>query len=75
MMSGPVDLCGLTTATYSVTQVSGVSYVWSVPSGMTIIGSSDSSSINVSVTGNVSGNVSVRAQNACGFKYCSFTLC
>jgi hypothetical protein len=65
-MSGPTNLCGLATTTYSVTNVPGMTYVWSVPSGMAITGSSNSSSINVSITGAVSGNVSVRAQNTCG---------
>jgi autotransporter-associated beta strand protein len=65
-MSGPTNLCGLATTTYSVTNVPGMTYVWSVPSGMAITGSSNSSSIDVSITGAVSGNVSVRAQNTCG---------
>ncbi|MFY7886172.1 MAG: autotransporter-associated beta strand repeat-containing protein, partial [Dolichospermum sp.] len=66
VISGPANVCGLTTATYSVTNASGVTYVWSVPSGMTITSGDNASSINVSISGNVSGNVSVGVQNSCG---------
>uniref|UniRef100_UPI004047A919 InlB B-repeat-containing protein n=1 Tax=Flavobacterium sp. TaxID=239 RepID=UPI004047A919 len=66
MISGPNNICGLTTATYSVTNVPGVTYVWTVPSGVTINSGADTSSISVSISGNARGNISVQAENSCG---------
>ena len=67
-LSGPNRLCGLTTATYSCPIVSGpgVTYIWSFPAGMT--GNSTTNTVNVTMTGiaNITGMVSVAAQNACG---------
>jgi len=68
-ISGPIDgLCGLTGVVYSVTPVSGaVSYVWTVPSGASIVGSSSGSSIVVDFSGSfTTGSVTVAASNNCG---------
>ena len=68
-ISGPIDgLCGATGVVYSVTPVSGaVSYVWTVPSGASIVGSSTGSSIVVDYSGSfTTGSVTVAASNNCG---------
>ncbi|UKJ06755.1 gliding motility-associated C-terminal domain-containing protein [Solitalea lacus] len=49
--------------TYTVTNVSGVTYVWNLPSGWT--GTSTSNSIAVTV-GSGSGNITVTPSNSCG---------
>jgi uncharacterized protein (TIGR02145 family) len=50
---------------YSVTEVQGITYNWTVPSGWTITGGQGSNSITVNA-GTQSGTLSVTAQNACG---------
>ncbi|WP_193702249.1 hypothetical protein [Flavobacterium haoranii] len=65
-ITGPSNLCGLTTATYSVTNVPGTTYIWSLPEGMVVSGANNTSSINVTISGSVSGTISVQAQNSCG---------
>jgi len=57
--------CQSSTQTYSVTQVSGITYDWTVPSGSSITSGQGTNSINITVGGN-SGNVSVIPSNACG---------
>lgn len=66
-ISGPSFICGLTTATYTATAVSGASsYAWTLPAGLT--GSSSTNTITVSVNASAftSGTISVQALNACG---------
>ncbi|MFY7885942.1 MAG: hypothetical protein ACOVOV_13975, partial [Dolichospermum sp.] len=65
-ITGPVSLCDLTTADYSVASAPGVTYQWTVPSGMTILSGDNSSSISVSISGPVVGTVSVRSITTCG---------
>ena len=66
-ISGPVNLCSLSSATYSVTQVPGVAYVWQVPAGMSIVSGAGTSTINVSISSSsISNDISVRAQTECG---------
>jgi autotransporter-associated beta strand protein len=65
-ITGPFSLCGLTTANYSVVPESGVTYQWTVPTGMTIVSGGNTSSISVSISGSVSGTVSVRSVTTCG---------
>jgi hypothetical protein len=69
-ISGPSNgVCGTTNATYSISSVSGaLSYVWTVPTGATIIGNSNGNSIVVNYSGATvsSGNVTVAAINNCG---------
>lgn len=62
-ISGPTSPCQGSTQTYSVTNVGGVTYAWSLPSGWS--GSSTTNSISVTV-GSGSGNVSVTPSNSCG---------
>lgn len=50
---------------YSVTNVSGVTYTWSVPSGWSITAGQNTYSITVTA-GNSSGNISVIPSNICG---------
>jgi large repetitive protein len=66
-ITGPVSLCGLTSATYKVNQGTSVSsYTWSLPPGIT--GSSTTNTINVTVnpTEFQGGKITVIANNACG---------
>jgi hypothetical protein len=70
-ISGPfTNLCilaGVTSASYSISPVTGaLSYVWTVPTGMTIV-SNTGTGITVSLDSSyVAGNVCVAAVNACG---------
>lgn len=62
-ISGETNLCEGDSETYTVTNVAGVNYTWSLPSGWS--GSSSSNSINVTI-GSASGDVSVTPTNGCG---------
>ncbi|OYT15964.1 MAG: hypothetical protein B7C24_10255 [Bacteroidetes bacterium 4572_77] len=62
-ISGNTNPCEGTSETYSVTNVAGVSYAWSLPTGWT--GSSTTNSITVTV-GSASGDISVTPSNSCG---------
>lgn len=66
-MSGSAfGICNAT-VTYSVTNVSGVTYNWSVPSGATILSGQGTNSISVQFSGNfTNGIISVTATNDCG---------
>ncbi len=59
-------VCPGSTHPYSVTSVSGVSYVWTAPAGSVITGQGTNSVSIKFPTPFVSGAVSVLAQNACG---------
>jgi len=67
-ISGPVSLCSMSTATYSVAPVFGAtSYTWTLPTGVSIASGSATNSITVNIaTTFVSGNITVAAVNACG---------
>jgi hypothetical protein len=67
MVGQTTNLCGGGQFTYSVTAVSGAtSYVWTVPSGCTIVTNNGNSIVlNVSNTF-TTGTLSVRAYNSCG---------
>jgi len=69
-INGPVDgLCGATNAVYSISPVNGATgYNWTVPSGATIIGNGNGSTIVVNYSGASvgTGNVTVAATNNCG---------
>jgi len=54
-----------TSQTYSVTNVSGVSYAWTVPSGWSITAGTGTNSITVTV-GTSNGNITVTPSTACG---------
>jgi hypothetical protein len=91
-ISGPTVICGassntisasgtsstpVTSATYSIAAVSGAStYTWSVPTGMTIVGSATGTSINVTITPSsfVSGQVTVIANGTTGCTSATRTL-
>ncbi|MPM35972.1 hypothetical protein SDC9_82566 [bioreactor metagenome] len=64
-ISGSSTPCQGTSITYSVSNVAGETYNWSVPGDWTINGGQGSSSITVT-PGSQSGNVSVVPTNACG---------
>lgn len=48
-ISGPLNICGLTTATYSIAAGSGSDFVWTVPQGMSIQSGEGTNSITVSI--------------------------
>jgi trimeric autotransporter adhesin len=65
-ITGTTTPCiGGTFVAYSVTNVAGVTYNWTFPSGWTQTGGTNTNSITVTV-GNTSGNISVTATNSCG---------
>ncbi len=66
-MSGPLNVCGLTTATYSVPAVAGATgYVWTITGAGTIVGSNTSNVVSVLLNGTTGGTISCLATNACG---------
>ncbi len=62
-ISGETAPCEAASETYNVTNVSGVTYAWDLPSGWT--GSSTTNSIDVTV-GSSGGTISVTPSNDCG---------
>ena len=68
-ITGPLNVCGLTTATYTVPGVAYASgYLWTVPSWMTINSGQGTTAINVTASGTppASSSLSVAATNVCG---------
>ena len=67
-ISGPVRLCPGDQATYSVANVArATSYVWTLPTGMTLVSGAGTNVINVSVNGSYTGGtIACSAANACG---------
>ena len=66
-ISGPANVCGVTTATYSIPPVAGASgYVWTITGGGVINGSNTGTSVSVTLPGNAAGSISVAATNVCG---------
>ncbi len=67
-ISGPTDICGITSATYSIPSSFGAtSYTWLVPAGMTITGGSGTTTISVNIASTFTqGLIRVMAVNACG---------
>ncbi len=66
-ITGTVTLCApVGGILYSVTNVPGVTYNWSVPSGATITAGQGTNSITVSFTTPVADNISVTPINTCG---------
>ncbi|HKR05572.1 MAG TPA: T9SS type A sorting domain-containing protein [Bacteroidia bacterium] len=60
-------LCGLTNVPYSVANVAGVTYNWTVPTGAVITNGQGTNAITVDFSASVvSGYVKVSAGNACG---------
>lgn len=66
-ITGSSPVCQGQTATYYISAVSAAaSYAWTVPSGASIIGRSDTAVISVQFTTAGSGNISVVPVNGCG---------
>ena len=64
-ITGPNTICKNTEATFSVTQFEfAAGYIWSVPSGVTIVTGQGTNTLNVT-WGALSGSVSVVAGNEC----------
>lgn len=65
-ISGPSDLCGLTSGEYSVPLFQGTSnYVWTVPDDATIVSGQGTSSIQVDWSNSVGGELCVRPTTGC----------
>ena len=68
-ISGSIEgVCGASGVVYTVAPVSGaISYVWTVPAGVSILGATDGSSITVSFSGSfTTGSITAAASNNCG---------
>ncbi len=67
-ISGPVDICGITSTTYSIDAVFGAtSYTWTIPAGMTLVSGAGTTSVLVNVSSSFTlGVVRVMAVNNCG---------
>ena len=66
-INGASSACAGSTQTYSVTPVSGaIEYDWNIPTGSTINGDDELSSISVTL-GSTSGNISVKVRTSCGW--------
>ncbi len=67
-ITGPTNVCGLSSATYFIAPVFGAtSYTWTIPAGMTLTGGAGTTSVTVTVASTFTlGGVSVSAVNACG---------
>ncbi len=65
-VSGPSNVCGLTTATYSIAPVTGATgYNWTITGAGTIIGSNTGTSVTVALNGTSGGSISCASTNAC----------
>lgn len=64
-ISGDPTPCEGTSVTYSVTNVAGMTYAWSLPAGYTQTGGGTTNTIDVDVTSG-SGTISVTPSNGCG---------
>ncbi|WP_299818020.1 ice-binding family protein [uncultured Pontibacter sp.] len=62
---GSADPCNGSTITYSVTNVAGLSYNWTVPAGWAITAGQGTNTITVQAT-TTAGTVKVAAKNSCG---------
>ncbi len=65
-ISGNSNVCDGSTETYSVTNISGITYNWTVPTGWTINSGNGTNSITVSIVGLTTGNIEVTPSNSCG---------
>jgi hypothetical protein len=64
-ITGSTSPCQTSSQTYSVTNVAGVTYTWTFPTGWTQTGGGTTNSVTVTV-GTGSGNITVTPSNACG---------
>ena len=66
-IAGPTNVCGLTTASYSISAVAGATgYNWTITGAGTIIGSNTGTSVNVALNGTTGGSISCASTNVCG---------
>jgi len=65
-ITGPTSVTEGETATYSVPNIPGAEFVWSVPAGATIVSGQGTNTITVRFGNGVSGPVSVHAENDFG---------
>jgi len=65
-ITGPSSVTEGETATYSVPNIPGAEFVWSVPAGATIVSGQGTNTITVRFGNGVSGPVSVHAENDFG---------
>jgi len=65
-ITGPPSVTEGETATYSVPNIPGAEFVWSVPAGATIVSGQGTNTITVRFGNGVSGPVSVHAENDFG---------
>jgi len=67
-ITGPAAVCeGATSVTYSVPAIANATgYVWTVPTGATIISGGNTNSIKVNFTTPGTGVITVKGTNACG---------
>ena len=66
-ITGPVSLCQGELVTYvAATVLAATTYSWTVPPGVTILGSTTGSSINVVWNSSLGGDICVSSGNACG---------
>ncbi|MDV7396562.1 hypothetical protein RZS08_34520, partial [Arthrospira platensis SPKY1] len=64
-ITGNANPCQGSSQVYSVTNITGITYTWTVPTGSTITAGQGTNSITVTV-GSSSGNISVTPSNSCG---------
>jgi len=65
-ISGTTTVCeAASNLTYTVTNVAGVTYTWTVPAGWNIVSGQNSNSITANA-GSASGNITVTPSNTCG---------
>ncbi|MBI5539824.1 MAG: T9SS type A sorting domain-containing protein [Bacteroidia bacterium] len=65
IITGTTLPCQSTSQTYSVTNVAGVAYTWTVPTGWTITSGQNTNIIYVTV-GSTNGSITVTPSNICG---------
>jgi hypothetical protein len=66
-VSGLAKACPGTSAVYSVTNVTGLTYTWTPPANTSILSGQGTNSITLSIgTSFISGNLCVTASNSCG---------
>jgi hypothetical protein len=65
VITGPTSICGGTSQNYSVTNVSGVTYNWSLPSGWTQTAGGTTNAITLT-TGSSTNTITVTPSNSCG---------
>ncbi|MBY0427066.1 MAG: hypothetical protein K2Q22_15635, partial [Cytophagales bacterium] len=74
-ISGPVNVsANQTGVVYSVESVPGISYVWTVPAGATIVSGQGTNSITVNFTASVAGTITLQESNNLGSASTSLTI-